>query len=689
MKKVIFSLILATLVAVLISCGGSNTDTDTNKDEGTNKSSETDTDTSVSTSTDSSTDSDDSDSDVTSDSETGSTDTGSDEDSDSNTGTVKPNDSKYTVPTVEEILKTDLTVFNTNSYGDEGKIVGHTITNSINLAVDAFNKQFTIDKGGCYRLYGKSISGGVYVKAKDQEVILLLDGVDLTSKNNYPAIYAEDCKSLTIILKDGTKNILTDSSNNDGENAVIRVRSCNLKIEGRGALEINANAKYGIANTKELTINSGNIKITSPSHSIFGKLGVNINGGKLDLSAGKSGIKSGDEDDKEGAVRGYVNVNAASTTIKCTTNGINCYGPVKINDGKIVVNASEGNGIDASESIEINGGILVFTSYKSAVATDQNVSVTGSASLKLITNGNGISANDVTISTSGVIYIKTSVAYEEVTSETPEDETRYCLVKGEYVKYVPAEHGLNKILYVRRNCRGINAKNITVTNGIIGINSYEDGFNAVSKNDTSVNKIVVSGGKIYISTNGEGFEAESIAISDATELNILKSERGLSANYVEISGGNITIAADKDAISLSELTAINFDASKIDTVKISGGTIYLFEKIDLEIAENKVGKVILNGGTLLIVSTNNKTQALDGTAKYFSKIIENKDIAKPGKWIRITSGNDEVLVQLPKDFTEKMLIYYSSSTMEEKLTVEIGTISNENTFIADTVEETK
>ena len=697
MKKVIFALFLAILVATLISCGGSNANIDTNTNSGSKPVSSDKTDTSTSTDADSSKDSNEKedDSNVSSDSETDSSNTDSDKNTDTSTdlntdtSTNKPSSSKYTAPTVEDVLKSDLTVFNTNTYGDEGTALDYTTTKSINLAVDAFNRQFTIDKGGSYRLYGKSISGGVYVKAKDQDVILVLDNVDLTSKNNYPAIYAEDCKSLTIVLKNGTTNVLTDSTNNDGENAVIRVRSCNLTIEGKGTLEINANAKYGIANTKELTINSGNIKINSISHSLFGKLGVNINGGKLNLNSGKSGIKSGDETDKEGAVKGYINISAASTVIKCTTNGINCYGPVTIKDGKIVVEAAEGNGIDAYDDVQISGGILVFTSYKSAIATDQDASITGKANLKLITSGNGISANNVTISTSGVIYIKTSVVYEEVTAETPADETKYCLINNTYVKYVPAEHGLNKTLYIKRNCRGVSAKNVTVTSGTIGINSYEDGFNVSSSKDTNINQIVISGGKIIISTNGEGIEAESIVISGSTEFSVFKSERGISANYVEIAGGNVSIIADKDAISLSELTAITFDSNKIDTVKISGGTVYLLEKIDLDITETKRGKAILDGGTLLIVCTNNKPQSTEGSAKYISGLVENKDIAKSGKWMRIVSGKDDVLIQLPKDFTDKMSVYYSSSTMGTTLTFELGTVSSGGEFTAEITEELK
>lgn len=672
MKKVIFALLLVTLVIALMSCGGSGVDTDT--DTATDTATDTQTDTQTPDSSDSNTEvesgtnSETQVTDSNKDSETNKdTQTDTNSSSGTDTSTNKPSTPSYTTPTVEGELKTELGVFNTNPYGNEGTVKDFTTTNSVNLAVDAFNKQFMIDKGGSYRLYGTVTSGGIYVKAKNQDVILVLDGVNITSKNNYPPIYAEDCKSLTIILKEGTNNVLTDTSNNDGENAVIRVRSCNLKITGTGALEINANSKYGISNTKELTIDSGNIKINSPSHAIYGKMGVNINGGNLSLnSSKKSGIKSGDAEDKDGAVTGYINISGSSMNIKCLTNGIKCDGSVSIIGGKIIVDAAEGNAIDASDNIAINGGILVFNSYKSAVSTDGDVLIGGNANLKLTTKGNGISANNVAISTSGVVYIKTTAEYVEITGEVSAETTRYCLDNGQYVKYDPLVHGINKKLYVRKDCRGVEADGtLTVTNGIIGVNSYEDAFN--------VKQFVASGGRFVLATKGDAIDAsESVEMSDAVEFNVLNAEKGLKASNVLILGGTFKITAEKDSINANS-TIIN------------GGTLYLFEKIDLGTS----GTVMVNGATILMVCTNNKAQSTEGTSSYISNVVANKDIAVAGRWLRIKSGSDEVLVQLTKNYTEKMVVYYASSSMGDSLTLELGTISNKNVFVVEKTEEIK
>lgn len=654
MKKITILLLSLILVFALVACGG-NGDTDTETDTDTNTNTEA-TDTGTDTgSTDTGTDT--------------STDEASDTDSDSDTDTETDDgqDSTYDKPTVENTLKNELSVFDkADTYGNEGNVLDYTTTYSVDVKKEALSTRFKIDKGGTYRIYGTSKDGGIYINAPDQSVVLVLDGVSLKSNYDYPAIYAEDCKSLTIVLKDGTQNYLYDTANNDGENAVLRVRSCNLTISGKGTLNIEANSKYGISNTKELTINSGNINITSPSHAIYGKMGVNINGGKLTLNTDKSGIKSGDETDKDGAVVGYVKINASSTNIICETNGINCYGSVEINDGRISVKSSAGNAIDATENITINGGIMIFESYKSSIATDANVSIGGNANLKLITSGNGISGCDITISTSGVIYVKTTAVYEDVTTDTPADDTRYIYWDGEYVKYDTTIHPLTAKLYVRRDCRGVEADGkLTITNGTIGINSYEDAFN--------VNEFESSGGKMVISTIGDIVDATGkITISSNSNITVISAEKGLKANEVIINGGTLSITAEKDSINANS-TVIN------------GGTLYLFEKIDLGTS----GTVSVNGGTVLIVCTNNKAQATGGSAKYISATVANKEVAVGGAWLQVSCGDtDYVLVQLTKDYTEKMVIYYSSATVGSELTVEIGTVSD-NAFTPQKTETLK
>lgn len=640
MKKVIAILLSLLFVFALVSCGSVNTDTDTNTS--TNKDTTTDTGSGSNKDTES--------------------DSGGNKDTDSDNPVVdpdKPAPPVYESTTVEDSLKSELGVFDAeDTFGNEGSVIDFATINHIDVSREANNKQAYIGKGGAYRIYGKSNDGQIYVSAPDEEVILIFDGVSLTSGNSIvgPAIFAVDCASVTIILVEGTENYLADNSANDGEGAVIRVRSCNLTIEGKGSLTVEGKAKNAIANTKELTINSGNYNISAVGHGLYGKQGININGGKFNIDAGKSGFKSGDGDDKSSYEYGYINVNSGSVSIKSGTNGFNCVGPVSIKDGRVNITSENGNGIDALEDVKISGGTLIFNSYKSAIATEEDVEIKGVSNLKLITTGNGISATNITVDTDGVIYIKTSPTYEKVTAETSETKTRYVYQDGSYVVYDASVHGKNPTLYTLRDSKGFKANEITVKDGIVGIDSYQDCINA--------EKVTLTNGKLVLYTVSDAIDASVQAdISDTVEINVLGAEKGINATSLNITGGTLNIVADKDAINT-------------DSGVMSGGTVYLFDKIDL----GTDGTMAVNGGVLLMVTTTANKQTTTGELKFISALIEEREAALPGNYLKVINGAEIVLVKLPKNYTKNMAVYYASSEIEDGVVIAIGSCNEDGVF---------
>jgi hypothetical protein len=90
-----------------------------------------------------------------------------------------------------------------------------------------------------------------------------------------------------------------------------------------------------------------------------------------------------------------------------------------------------------------------------------------------------------------------------------------------------------------------------------------------------------------------------------------------------------------------------------------------------------------------MICTNVNAQSTEGTSVYISGAVSNKDLANAGRWVRVKSGDDELLIQLPKDYTEKMVIYYTSPSIDESLTVEIGYISSKNVFVSEKTQEIK
>ena len=126
MKKILlisFSLLVAFM---LIACGGQNNDT--NSDEGTDSSTSIDSSVASDTSSETSTEQDSA-TDTSEESDSDNVDTETETDTDTESDTTP----SYSVPSVEQTLKNELEVFETDNYGNEGKTLSSTIEYQLNL----------------------------------------------------------------------------------------------------------------------------------------------------------------------------------------------------------------------------------------------------------------------------------------------------------------------------------------------------------------------------------------------------------------------------------------------------------------------------------------------------------------------------------------------------------------------------
>lgn len=576
----------------------------------------------------------------------------SDDDSNSSNGSSGSDENSgatvnLTGASVLGILGNAMDPFNAaDTFGNEGKISSFTSYNgNYNLSNLSAGQRIEISSGGIYRVTGKSLNGQIFIKAKGQNVTVLLDGVDLTSTSTTPPIYAEDCASVKIVLAENSVNRLEDSEIN-GENGVIKVKSCNLTMGGKGRLTIKANAKNGISNTKELKIEGGNYVITSTRHGIYGKLGVTIDGGKFTINSARSGIKSGDiESGKE--VAGKIAINSGSIHIRCNTDGFNSCGPVDVTNGRILIEAKS-RGIDATKNVTIKGGTLIFSTENDAIRTskttyDSNgkalvsgstVSIEGKANVKIASYGNGIQAQNVKVATSGVLYMYTTVYYAE------DENGAYKRVDGNYVLIDKNEKYTGK-RYNPLECKGIEAANkIEITDTTIGINSFEDCLNAT--------EIVVVNTKVAFATERDAMEAyndrgakANIKIEGVnSNVTIVKSDKGLKAtNTVTLSDGVTKIVATTDAI-------------KADTVLVNSGRHILFDKVEY------VTDFQVRAGTVVCISTTNAPVTVRSAVPNVSGAIVNKDLCVSGKSIKLVMGTESETIVLPKDYTGKISVLY-------------------------------
>lgn len=163
----------------------------------------------------------------------------------------------------------------------------------------------TIKAEGTYVLKGSCTDGSVKVKKETKNVVIVLDGLTLTSQTTAP-ICVNKTAEAEIIAAAGTENTLADtaanasSDNADAEKAVIKAKDgSTLTLSGSGTVNVSANGKNGIKGgaTTALTVKEQNLNITSVDNALASDGSVTIDSGNIHIKSTEGdGIKSTPDD---------------------------------------------------------------------------------------------------------------------------------------------------------------------------------------------------------------------------------------------------------------------------------------------------------------------------------------------------------------------------------------------------------
>lgn len=639
MKKIISILLILvmSLTVLLCSCGDKppvETGTETNTNTGTS------TDTDKDTGTDSS------------------KDTGTDTNVDTNKNPTKPSNPETSFDTpIEHNLKVDnsikLDIFDSeNTFGNEGNTVDYTNATAIDVSEVANGKTYAITKGGVYRIYGKTDDGQILINLKEavnRDIVLVLDNLEMKYSGTKSVIYAEKCNSVKIVIPANTTTTLSDTSNNL-EKGVIHVRTGGLTVDGKGTLVLNANAEKsrGIFNTKTLTINGGVYNITTAfSHGIQGEEGLVINGGTFNITSAKSGLKVGDFDEEKPleAVVGAMTINGGSLNINSKTNGISAYGSVTVNNGRINIFA-ESDGIDVSDTITLNGGITDVSAANDGIKCDNAVNIAQNANLRLMAGNDGIDAINVTVTTSGIVYIKTNV---DNNAFIVDPNGSYIIKNGRFTLVDTSKYP-DETYYSLESCKGIKADgNVVIENATLGVDSYEDALDGAS--------VEIKSGRVVLASNDDGIDISGNVTVNGT-LEVMYSNKGIKTPSLTVGeNGILTVISTSDAIDSSLVT-------------VNGGTVFLFEKLDLT-----DGKLVVNGGTVIAVSSTKNAVSAETIFNNLSvSSYPSTSNATYGNWLRVTNGEKSIALRLPKSYEGKMSVTCISEDVSSgSYLIEIGT----------------
>ena len=220
----------------------------------------------------------------------------------------------------------------------------------------------TITAPGTYLLSGTLTDGQVVVDSDaDGKVVLVLDGVDLTSASSSPLVITAADEAV-VVLADGSDNTLSDAAasaaddeEEDAPNATL-FSMADLTIGGEGSLTVHGLSNDAITSKDGLVILGGVLTVDAVDDGIRGKDYLVVEDGTIDVEAGGDGLKADNEDVNE---PGWILVDGGDLTVTAGSDGADAVGAVYVVDGELDVPASE-EGLEAM-LIRITGGSVSIT----------------------------------------------------------------------------------------------------------------------------------------------------------------------------------------------------------------------------------------------------------------------------------------------------------------------------------------
>lgn len=197
---------------------------------------------------------------------------------------------------------------------------------------------------------------------------------------------------------------------------------------------------------------------------------------------------------------------------------------------------SDGDGIVAKDDLVFTGGNVAVNAGDDAVRGTDSVSVHDGAVLHLTAAGDGITATKDDDETKGWIHISGG----EVTIKAGDDAISAhndVIVTGGTLDLSASDKGINAGRYILTSA------------GQMSIEASDDAVH-------SDGALRLSGGDVEVAAQDDGVHAEVAAVLDGAKLTVLSSEEALEAGLITISDGEIALTAADDGINASGSTTV-------------------------------------------------------------------------------------------------------------------------------------
>ena len=474
----------------------------------------------------------------------------------------------------------------------------------------------TISNSGVYELKGKSSDGRIIVDAdKDDEVTLVLNGLELTSEIGSPLVCTK-AKKLTLHLAEDSENSLSDTSNYSfakGEtepDAAVYVKA-DMVINGAGSLYVNGNYADGIKckdGLKVCTEQGSMLRINSVADGLKGRDYVFLSCGGLEVISTADGIKTTNDED---STLGYISVDSGEITVTSGEDAIQAESGLAVNGGTFSLKTGGGSAsVEHTEEQGFGGG-RDFGGKRydfNELPSDDDDDLPSMKGLK--------AGGDIVLSGGNI------------TADCADD----------------ALHSDGEI---------------TISGGVLSLASGDDGVHAEGN-------IIIKDGELFISTCYEGLEGLCIDISSGT-VDLTAFDDGMNAAggdngaefgfgegsdeyYIAISGGNVSVNSGGDGIDSN------------GTVALSGGSLTIYGPTNGgNGAIDYARSFAVSGGTLVALGSSQMAQAPSTLSQPCLSI--NAQV-NAGAGIEVRDSADSVVLSVDTPKVVQSLIFSTDKFVE-------------------------
>ena len=489
---------------------------------------------------------------------------------------------------------------------------------------------------------------------KEITTTITLDSISIDNSKTGPFVIKKN--SVVNLVLNGESTIIdkeTDETLDDYEGAGIKFKSgSSLTISGSGTLNVNGNIKNGIkgASTSILIINGGTFIINAVNNALAADGSVTINDGKITITTSEGdGIKS-DPDYGDTESEGAITINGGTFTINSYSDGLQAKNILTINGGTFNIKTYK----NGASSTDFNGDEESAKGIKCSNNETSEISLTiNGGSFNLDTADDSIHSDGNVTITGGTFTINSG------------DDG----IHADQYLNLGTKDASNDLINVKieKSYEGLEGAYVYIYSGTYTVYASDDGINSAGDTDTDCapgnngNQPGGNGGNPGNNQGGPGGRnfGRNLRRRRLAECNSF---------HMYIYGGEIFINAGADGL----------DAN--GNIEISGGNITVWgaesrsdgDPIDLD------GTLTITGGTLLAGGNQAMTQ-LDRIAKNSQKYISSSSSYTTNNVVYINDGSNIIRsITIPK--TIPYLYYTSPSvTSSYKFTTSVsGNSNNEN-----------